>query len=110
VEQAFAALVNKALVLDKTLEGFIKAEQQKAFKSIENIEKRLKKAEEKNQETGISQLMNVKSKLFPEGGLQERTDNFLNFYLNDPQFLSTLLQTFDALDFRFHLLTDDDQS
>ena len=110
IDQAFAALVNKALLLDKTLEGFIKAEQQKALKSVENIEKRLKKAEEKNQETSINQLLNVRSKLFPEGGLQERTDNFLNFCLNDPQFLNTLLQAFDPLDFRFHLLTDDDQS
>jgi bacillithiol biosynthesis cysteine-adding enzyme BshC len=110
IEQAFQSLVEKALLLDKTLEGFIKAEGQKTIKSLENIEKRLKKAEEKNQETSISQLLNVKAKLFPNGGLQERTDNFLNFYLNDPQFIAGLLQTFDPLDFRFQLLTEDDQS
>ncbi|QHT72273.1 bacillithiol biosynthesis cysteine-adding enzyme BshC [Rhodocytophaga rosea] len=110
IEKAFQSLVEKALLLDKTLEGFIKAEQQKTIKSLENIEKRLKKAEEKNQETSISQLLNVKSKLFPNGGLQERTDNFLNFYLNDPQFITTLLQSFDPLDFRFQILTEDDQS
>jgi bacillithiol synthase len=110
VEQAFQSLVEKAILLDKTLEGFIKAEQQKTVKSLENIEKRLKKAEEKNQETSVSQLLNVKAKLFPNGSLQERTDNFLNFYLNDPQFIAGLLQTFDPLDFQFQLLTEDDQS
>jgi bacillithiol synthase len=106
--KAFDLLVEKALQLDKTLEGFVKAEQQKAIKSLENIEKRLKKAEEKNQETGINQLLNVKSRLFPHGSLQERTDNFLNFCLNDPDFITKLLQVFDPFDYRFQILTEDE--
>lgn len=110
IKQAFNSLVRKALPLDKTLEGFIGAEEQKALKSLLTIEKRLKKAEEKNQETGINQLLSLKAKLFPDGSLQERKDNFLNFYLNNPNFLQTLLDNFDPLDFRFLLLIDDDQS
>ena len=108
ITKAFDLLVAKALQLDKTLEGFIKAEQQKAVKSLENVEKRLKKAEEKNQETGITQLLNVKAKLFPNGGLQERTDNFLNFCLNNPQFIDNLLEIFDPFDYRFQMLTEDE--
>ncbi len=108
ITDTFENLVKKALELDKTLEGFIRAEAQKTMKSLENIEKRLKKAEEKNQETGINQLLNVKSKLFPNGGLQERTDNFLNFSLNNPAFIKTLLEVFDPLEFCFGILTEDE--
>jgi bacillithiol biosynthesis cysteine-adding enzyme BshC len=108
ISKAFDLLVEKALQLDKTLEGFVRAEAQKSMKSLENIEKRLKKAEEKNQETGINQLLNVKSRLFPNGSLQERTDNFLNFCLNDPAFITKLSDVFDPFDFRFQVLTEDE--
>lgn len=110
IERTFELLVEKALELDKTLEGFVGAEKQKTINSLENIAKRLKKAEEKNQETGINQLISLKARLFPNGDLQERVDNFLNFYLNDPQFLDLLMQTFDPFDFRFQVFIDNDQS
>lgn len=110
LDHIFASLQEKAIRLDKSLEGFIGAERQKMLKVLENIDKRLKRAEEQKQETGIGQLLSLKAKLFPEGELQERVDNFLNFYLNDPDFLDRLLRTFDPLDFRFYVLTDDDQS
>jgi uncharacterized protein YllA (UPF0747 family) len=108
ITKAYDLLVEKALQLDKTLEGFVRAEAQKSMKSLENIEKRLKKAEEKNQETGINQLLNVKSRLFPNGSLQERTDNFLTFCLNDPHFINKLTEVFDPFDFRFQVLTEDE--
>jgi bacillithiol biosynthesis cysteine-adding enzyme BshC len=108
ISKAFDLLTEKALELDKTLEGFVRAEAQKSLKSLENIEKRLKKAEEKNQETGINQLLNVKARLFPNGSLQERTDNFLNFCLNDPTFISRLIALFDPFDYRFQILTEDE--
>jgi bacillithiol biosynthesis cysteine-adding enzyme BshC len=103
-EQAFEQLVKKAKRIDPTLEGFIAAEQQKALKAIDQIEKRLRKAEEKNQETGLRQLQGLKEKLFPNGTPQERVENFLNFYLNDPQFIDKVLLAFDPFDFRMNIL------
>jgi hypothetical protein len=47
----------------------------------------------------------VKDALFPNGNLQERTDNFLNFYQQDDQFISKLIQHFDPFDFNFNVLT-----
>lgn len=101
----FDTVLKKTAALDKSLEGFVGAEQQKTRTSLATIEKRLKKAEEQKQETGIQQLLNLKSKLFPEGGLQERTDNFLNFQLNDPGFLQELAKHFDPFNFDFQILT-----
>jgi bacillithiol biosynthesis cysteine-adding enzyme BshC len=106
MNQAFDQILEKARLLDKTLEGFVQAERQKLLKSIDNIDKRLKKAEEKNQETEINQLLNLKAKLFPDGGLQERSDNYLNFALNNDQFIQNISSVFDPFDFQFHILTE----
>ncbi len=106
MEQAFETMLQKALILDKSLEGFVGAERKKVQISLETVEKRLKKAEEQKQETGIQQLLTLRSRLFPEGGLQERSDNFLNFYLNNPQLIEQLLAGFDPLDFRFYMFTE----
>ena len=106
MNQAFDQILAKALKLDKTLEGFVQAERQKLLKSLDTIDKRLKKAEEKNQETEINQLLNLKAKLFPDGGLQERSDNYLNFALNHDQFIQSVSSVFDPFDFQFHILTE----
>jgi bacillithiol biosynthesis cysteine-adding enzyme BshC len=104
--QTFASLREKAVALDQTLEGFVGAQRQRAVHILEHMEKRLRRAEEQNQAMGISQLLSVKERLFPGGSLQERVDNFLNFYLSDQQFLETLLSIFDPFEFCFYVLTE----
>ena len=37
-----------------------------------------------NNDIAMGQIDTIKDKLFPNGSLQERHDNFLNFYLNNP--------------------------
>lgn len=105
-DELFNSIVAKALAVDKSMEGAVNAERAKLFNSFENLEKRIKKAEERNHETEITQLLALKSKLFPGGNLQERHENFLNYYLNDPDFLNKLLETFKPLDFRFNVLVE----
>ncbi len=101
VDEAFAKIQSKAEQLDKSLLGFVKAEKSKVFKILDNIGNRLKKAEENQYSTRMRQIDTLKDKLFPNGGLQERHDNFLNFYLNDPKFFNALYKHFDAFDFKF---------
>ena len=74
--------------------------------SLDHLEKRLKKAEERNQETEVNQLVGLKHKLFPNGGSQERVENLMNFSLNNSEFISTLLNTFDALDFSYYTIVE----
>ena len=107
LEKVFEGILSKAVAVDKSLEGFIGAETKKVVKQIENIRKRIKKAEENKQSQSVNQLLNLKKKLFPNGSPQERTDNFLNFYLNDPHFIDYLKTHFDALDFQFIVLEDE---
>ncbi len=100
----FEDISKQALAVDPTLKAAVEAEKTKVVAGIQNLEKRLKKQEEKKFETGISQIEGVKSKLFPGGGLQERSENFLNFYQNDPEFITKLKAAFDPLDFSFNII------
>jgi bacillithiol biosynthesis cysteine-adding enzyme BshC len=94
----------KIAAVDKTLEAAVLAEKHKWLSGLENLEKRMKKAEERNQDTQVQQLLGLKAKLFPEGHWQERHDNLLNFYLNYPQIITDLLNTLDALNFELYVL------
>ncbi|MEM8892965.1 MAG: bacillithiol biosynthesis cysteine-adding enzyme BshC [Bacteroidota bacterium] len=106
LKEVFSSIENKSLAIDKSLKGFIGAMESKVFKDMDNIQKRLKKAEEKNHDTAMTQIDSLKAKLFPNGSLQERHDNFLNFYLNNPDFIKDIQANFDPLDFRFLLLSE----
>lgn len=109
IRKIYEDIKNKADEIEASLKSFIGAEETKTLKSLEHIEKRLKKAVEKSHEVALHQLEALKEKLFPEGNLQERSDNFLNFYLNDPGFIDFLLKNLDPLDFRMNILTDDNR-
>ena len=104
--QVFEKIKEKARAVDGSLEGFIGSEANQSFKSLSNIEKRLKKSEEQNQETTVKQLEGLREKLFPEGTLQERKENFLNFYINNPKFIEELLESLSPFDFQFHILNE----
>ena len=105
MELLFNAISLKATAIDVTLKSVVEAEKAKQTNALENLEKRIKKAEERNFETAITQLLNLKEKIFPGGILQERKENFLNFYLNDPSFIKILLQEFDPLDFQMNIIS-----
>jgi bacillithiol biosynthesis cysteine-adding enzyme BshC len=105
-QEIFGEILGKAVAVDKTMEGAVKAEQARLLKSLANLEKRIRRAEERNHESEINQLLGLKNKLFPNGTAQERYDNFLNFYMNDPSFIGKLFEAFDPLDFKYYMLID----
>lgn len=105
LDALFAEITRKAVVVDRSLEGFVAAEHKKIGKMAEAIEKKIRKAEEKNQEVVLGQVSSLREKLFPNGGLQERVENFLNFYINDPYFLARLMQAFHPFELKFQVLT-----
>jgi bacillithiol biosynthesis cysteine-adding enzyme BshC len=102
LEGVFLSIRTKAESIDKSLSGFVGAEGTKALKALENIEKRLKKAHENQNDVAMGQIDNIKEKLFPEGQPQERYDNYLNFALNNPNFIKRLLENFDPLDYSYY--------
>jgi len=97
-------IAQKAQAIDETLEPAVLAEETRWQKGLERLTKKMRKAEERNQETGLRQLAAVKQDLFPEGNWQERYTNFLDFYLSDPAFLDKLFNAFDPLAFELIVL------
>ncbi|GAB4026083.1 bacillithiol biosynthesis cysteine-adding enzyme BshC [Spirosoma koreense] len=103
VNKALDAILHKAQMVDPTLEKAVLAETKRFANAVARLEKKMRRAEERNQETGVRQLLAIKNELFPNGGLQERSENFLTFYLNDRAFLQNMLAVFDPFDFRMQL-------
>ncbi|HZB12167.1 MAG TPA: bacillithiol biosynthesis cysteine-adding enzyme BshC, partial [Chryseolinea sp.] len=104
VSKIFDQLKERASSLDKSLAPFVAAEGQRTLNSLEKIERNLVRAEKRLHADKFRQIENVKDALFPNDNLQERTDNFLNFYQQDPHFIQKLLDYFDPFDFQFHIL------
>jgi bacillithiol biosynthesis cysteine-adding enzyme BshC len=77
----FEGIVKRTQDIDKSLVKTVKAEMANQMKSLSQLEGRLMKAEKQRHEISLNQLKSVQERLFPNNGLQERTDNFLQFYL-----------------------------
>jgi bacillithiol biosynthesis cysteine-adding enzyme BshC len=109
-QQALAAAYEQvqalAQRLDPTLVKSVAAEAQKAAASLAGLEKRLSKAAESKHETAYAQLTALKDKLFPGGGLQERTDNVLSIMINNPGFIGQLLACFEPLKLEFAVVQE----
>jgi len=97
-------LKTKASQVDQTLLQHLDAIHQSFKNKLEKAEKKLLRAEKRLHSDRLNQIQAVKEALFPSGSLQERRENFLNFYLKDEQFIRHLLDTFDAFNYKMYLL------
>ncbi len=77
----FEGIAKRTKDIDQSLVQTVKAEMASQMKSISQLESRLMKAEKQRHEISLNQLKSIQERLFPNNGLQERTDNFLQFYL-----------------------------
>ncbi len=104
IEKIFDHLGERASQLDTSLAPFVAAERQRALNSLEKIERNLIRAEKRLHDDKFRQIEHVKDSLFPNGELQERFENFLAFYQQDPHFIQRLLDNFDPFDFQMHVI------
>ena len=106
-EMFFNLIRQDAEKIDKTLGPLVAAEGKRTVNSLAKIERKLLKAEKRFQSDKLRQMEEVKDTLFPKGSLQERTDNFLNFYQQDSEFIKKILALFDPFDFRMNIFRND---
>jgi len=81
LEKQFANLYVLAEKTDASFLGAVAAQERKQIKGLENLEKRLLRAQKRKYASEIARLINIKSELFPKGNLQERISNFSELYL-----------------------------
>ena len=87
LENEFAAatrlyvdLKDKAAVIDKSLQQHVEALQARALRPLQELEKKLMRAEKRKFNDEHRQIRQIKEALFPMEGLQERIENFLPYY------------------------------
>ena len=98
-------IIDKSKTIDKSLNGKILALKKKTINEINSLEKRLIKEEKKNHQKSLNELDKIMSKLFPDNILQERKENFLNYYLSDKNLVDTLIKNLDPLKFYFNIIS-----
>ena len=107
IQSTLNQIKERATKIDNTLTKFVGAETQRTINGLEKIEKKMLSAEKRFHSDKLKQLEAVKDTLFPNGSLQERTDNFLNFYQGDPSFIKKVAEQLQPFDFRFNVLSYD---
>lgn len=78
--KVYDLLKDKAANIDKTLLQHVEALQARTLKPLQELEKKLLRAEKKKYETEQRQIQTVRTALFPRNGLQERVDNFMPWF------------------------------
>jgi uncharacterized protein YllA (UPF0747 family) len=87
----FSELRKVAVQTDKSFEGAVNAQEKKQWKGLENLEKKLLRAEKKKHQEQVHRIKLLKESLFPRKGLQERNVNFSELYLSYGEELVPLL-------------------
>lgn len=73
--------------------GAVKAQEIKQKKGLENLEKRFLKAEKKQHQHILERIVKLQNELFPNQSLQERKNNFSEFYAEyGPKLIERLLE------------------
>ncbi len=108
LEEQFKGMYNLAEKTDKSFLGAVKAQEVKQKKGLDNLEKRLLKAQKRKLEDHVMRLTDIQNKLFPNQSLQERQLNFSELYLEYGEaLLPMLFKSLNPLDLSFVILTKD---
>lgn len=101
----FGKIKLRAHKIDASLAPSTDAVKARLKKAINNLEKKLLKADKRNHEEALIQIERVKEKLFPNGGLQERSENFATLYVKyGDELIKELIRHFNPLEFKFTIL------
>ncbi|KAF2517316.1 bacillithiol biosynthesis cysteine-adding enzyme BshC [Flavobacterium foetidum] len=106
LENQFKYLFELAEQTDKSFSGAVKAQETKQKKGLENLEKRLLKAQKRKLQDQLQRITDLQFELFPNNSLQERQNNFSEFYLeNGEQLIPLLVQKLKPLEMNFNIIT-----
>ncbi len=108
VGDAFDSIRRDVVNIDPTLESSLEAEKTRSLSSLKALEGKANKAIKRKHEEGIEQLKRLYNSLFPDNGLQERHDNFLQYYNQyGDMFIEMLKQHLNPLQKEFLILEED---
>ena len=80
LKKVYTSIKTSVKEIDITLEQHVESLETKALKKLLELEKKMLRAEKRKFEDQENQLAKIFSVLFPQGNLQERTENFMLYY------------------------------
>ena len=105
LKQQFEKLSAIAAKTDSTFTGAVKAQELKQIKGLENLEKKLLRAEKRRHRDALERIAAVQNELFPHSSLQERRNNFSEFYLAyDGRLTEELFRQLKPLEQEFNII------
>jgi bacillithiol biosynthesis cysteine-adding enzyme BshC len=105
LEQQFNALRNVAEQTDASFIGAVNAQQQKQLNGLENLRKRLLRAEKRSHADLVNRITELQNELLPNQSLEERQRNFSEYYLEYGEtFISALRDSLKPLQLEFTIL------
>ena len=105
LEKQFRDLYEIAKLTDKSFVGAVKAQEFKQLKGLDNLEKRLLKAQKRVLADDLNRIVAMQNELFPNRSLQERTVNFAEFYLEyGNELIEKLIENLNPLSDEFDII------
>ena len=102
IENIFDGLKQKATSLDPTLTASTEAALTKMRYQLNVLEKKMLRAEKRKEAVALNRIEKLKNELFPMGSLQERIENFSEYFLvYGAEFFDTILKGIEPLSARF---------
>jgi len=105
LQKQFQELYDVANKTDESFLGAVKAQEAKQIKGLENLEKRLLKAQKRKLSDILQRITDLQNELFPNQSLQERQTNFSEFYLEfGDNLIPKLVKQLKPLDDKFDII------
>ena len=105
LEQQFAALQSVAEQTDFSFVGAVNAQMKKQLNGLENLRKRLLRAEKRKHADFVNRITELQNELLPNQALEERQRNFSEFYLEyGESFIQNVKKSLEPLQLEFTIL------
>jgi bacillithiol biosynthesis cysteine-adding enzyme BshC len=105
IRSIYQDVFERAVRIDKSLGGNVSALQAKAMAGLEELEKKMLRAEKRKYQAESQLIQNLKTSLFPDGKLQERNENIAGFYESfGPGIIEALLDHSPGFEQEFSIL------
>ncbi|MDC1493003.1 bacillithiol biosynthesis cysteine-adding enzyme BshC [Flavobacteriaceae bacterium] len=105
LEKQFNDLRQISKQTDFSFVGAVNAQEKKQIKGLLNLEKRLLKANKRKYKSQLEKITSIQNELFPNYALQERSVNFIKFYLDyGDSFIEILKENILPLNNKFTII------
>jgi bacillithiol biosynthesis cysteine-adding enzyme BshC len=110
-DELFEQIKEQAGAIDPTLSQHVAAIKSRSLKTLEELEKKMLRAEKRKFSDHQNQVQKIKASLFPNKGLQERVENISGFYAKwGRSFIEELYKNSPALEQQFTILIEQSAS